>query len=401
VDQIVRFMGKRVLILSASVGSGHVKAAEALAQRMRERPDVEEVLSDDSLDHTNVLHRQFYSTLYTKLSAMMPEFLGWWYEKSDDPWVADRGRLAIDLPQALPLINLVREFRPDVILCTHFMPAGVISWLIANGKCNARLGVVVTDFHFHAFWITRAFHWYFVAQEEDRIHMEALGLPRDRISVTGIPVDAAFAAPVNREEVLRRHGLDPARPMVLVAGGSLGLSPATAVVRQLLQVKRDFQTVVVCGKNEDMQAGVRALTVGREKDFRVLGYTREMADFMGAAAVLMSKPGGMTTAEALARGLPMMILDPIGGQEERNSDVLLEAGAALKCSEVTLVGHKLQRLLDEPGLRERMSANATALGRPNAAADIAEIVLDGPERKPVVISKLREKVLRKRVMEGA
>ena len=401
VDQIVRVMGKRVLILSASVGSGHVKAAEALAQRMRLRPDVDEVLSDDSLDHTNVLHRQFYSTLYTKLSAMMPEFLGWWYEKSDDPWVADRGRLAIDLPQALPLINLVREFRPDVILCTHFMPAGVISWLIANGKLEARLGVVVTDFHFHAFWITRAFNWYFVAQEEDRIHMEALGLPRDRISVTGIPVDAAFAAPVNREEVLRRHGLDPARPMALVAGGSLGLSPATAVVRQLLQVKRDFQTVVVCGKNEEMQAGVRALIAGREKDFRVLGYTREMADFMGVAMVLMSKPGGMTTAEALARGLPMMILDPIWGQEERNSDVLLEAGAALKCSEVTLVGHKLQRLLDEPGLRERLSANARALGRPNAAGNIAEIVLDGPERKPVVISKLREKVLRKRVMEGA
>lgn len=368
---------------------------------MRERADVEEVLSDDSLDHTNVLHRQFYSTLYTKLSAMMPEFLGWWYEKSDDPWVAHKGRLAIDLPQALPLMNLVKEFRPDVILCTHFMPAGVISWLIANGKLEAQLGVVVTDFHFHAFWITRAFHWYFVAQEEDRIHMEALGLPAERIVATGIPVEPAFAAPVDRHEVLRRHGLNPEKPMVLVAGGSLGLSPATAVVRQLLQVKRDFQAIVVCGKNEEMQAGVRALTAGREEDFRVLGYTQEMADFMGAASVLMSKPGGMTTAEALARGLPMLILDPIGGQEERNSDVLLEAGAALKCSEVTLVGHKLKRLLDEPGLRERMAANARALGRPRAALDIANIMIEGPTRRPVVISKLREKVLRKRVVEGA
>lgn len=394
-------MGKRVLILSASVGSGHVKAAEALAMAMRERADVEEVLSDDSLDHTNVLHRQFYSTLYTKLSAMMPEFLGWWYEKSDDPWVAHKGRLAIDLPQALPLMNLVKEFRPDVILCTHFMPAGVISWLIANGKLEAQLGVVVTDFHFHAFWITRAFHWYFVAQEEDRIHMEALGLPIERIVATGIPVEPAFAAPVERHEVLRRHGLNPEKPMVLVAGGSLGLSPATAVVRQLLQVKRDFQAIVVCGKNEELQAGVRALTAGREEDFRVLGYTQEMADFMGAASVLMSKPGGMTTAEALARGLPMLILDPIGGQEERNSDVLLEAGAALKCSEVTLVGHKLKRLLDEPGLRERMAANARALGRPRAAWDIANIMIEGPTRRPVVISKLREKVLRKRVVEGA
>ena len=393
-------MRKRVLILSASVGSGHVKAAEALAQVMRCRPDVEEVLSDDSLDHTNVLHRQFYSTLYKKLSAMMPEFLGWWYEKSDDPWFADKGRLVIDLPQAVPLMNLVKQFRPDVILCTHFMPAGVISWLIAKGKLDARLGVVVTDFHFHAFWITRAFDWYFVAQEEDKIHMEALGLPGDRIVVSGIPVDPAFAETVDREAVLIRHGLDPAKPMVLLAGGSLGLSPATAAVRQLLQLKPDFQMVVVCGKNEEMQSQVSAIIVGRETDFRVFGYTHEMADFMGAASVLMSKPGGMTTAEALARGLPMLILDPIGGQEERNADVLLEAGAALKCSEVTLIGHKLRRLLDDPGLRERMSANARSLGRPNAAAEIARIVIEAPERNQVLISKLRVKVLRKRVVEG-
>lgn len=390
-------MGKRVLILSASVGSGHVKAADALARVMRSRSDVEEVLSDDSLDHTNVLHKQFYSTLYKKLSAMLPEFLGWWYETSDDPWVADKGRLLIDLPQALPLINLVREFRPDVILCTHFMPAGVISWLIANGKLDARLGVVITDFHFHAFWITRAFNWYFVAQEDDKIHMEALGLPSDRIEVTGIPVEPEFGNVVDSKAVLERHGLQPGRPTILVAGGALGMSPATAVVRQLLQLERDFQAIIVCGKNEEMQNEIVNLLKDRPGDFRVFGYTRDMADFMSVATILLSKPGGMTTAEAVACGLPMMILDPIGGQEERNSDVLLEAGAAVKCTEVTLVAHKLRRLLDDPARLEEMSRNARRLGRPNAASDIARIVLEEPDKRPVIISKLREKALRKRI----
>jgi hypothetical protein len=108
--------GKARLDFIGLRGFGHVKAADALARAMRNRADVDEVFSDDSLDHTNVLHKQFYSTLYKKLSAMLPEFLGWWYETSDDPWVADKGRLSIDLPQALPLINLVKEFRPDVIL---------------------------------------------------------------------------------------------------------------------------------------------------------------------------------------------------------------------------------------------------------------------------------------------
>ena len=390
-------MGKRVLILSASVGSGHVKAADALASAMRGRSDVDEVLSDDSLDHTNVLHKQFYSTLYKKLSAMLPEFLGWWYETSDDPWVADKGRLLIDLPQALPLINLVKEFRPDVILCTHFMPAGVISWLISNGKLDALLGVVITDFHFHAFWITRAFNWYFVAQEDDKIHMEALGLPADRIEVTGIPVESEFGAPVDVNAVLERHGLQPGRPTILVAGGALGMSPATAVVRQLLQLERDFQAIIVCGKNEEMQTEIVELLKDRPADFRVLGYTEHMPDFMSIASILLSKPGGMTTAEAVACGLPMMILDPIGGQEERNADVLLEAGAAVKCTEVTLVAHKLRRLLDDPERLRQMSQNARNLGRPNAASEIARIVLEQPDRRPVIISKLREKALRKRI----
>lgn len=394
-------MGKRVLILSASVGSGHVKAADALAGAMRERPDVEEVLCDDSLDHTNVLHKQFYSTLYKKLSSMLPEFLGWWYETSDDPWVADKSRLAIDLPQALPLMSLVKDFRPDVILCTHFMPAGVISWLISNGKLDARLGVIVTDFHFHAFWITRAFNWYFVAQEEDKIHMEALGLPADRIKITGIPVEPDFAKPVDADAVLRRHGLQPGRPTFLVVGGALGLSPATAVVRQLLNLDRDFQAVIVCGRNEEMQDDIVQLVKSRPGDFRVLGFTKEIPELMAASTMILSKPGGMTTAEALARGLPMMILDPIGGQEERNADVLLEVGAAVKCTEVTLVAHKLRRLLDDPARLERMRKAARTIGRPNAASEIARITLEEPDRRPVIISKLREKALRKRIAEGS
>ena len=388
---------KRILILSASVGSGHVKAAEALATSFRARPDVEDVLVDDSLDHTNVLHKQLYSTLYKRLSAMLPEFLGWWYVSSDEPWVSDKSRLALDLPQALPLVNLVREFEPDSVICTHFMPAGVLSFLIGAGRLETELGIVVTDYHFHAFWITRAFHWYFVAQEEDRIHMEGLGLPGDRIHVTGIPVERQFSFPVDREAVLKRHNLDPAKPTLLVAGGTLGLSPAAAVVRRLLQLDREFQAIVVCGKNEDVRKEIEAITSEQKERFRVLGFSGEMPDLLGAATLLLSKPGGLTTAEALARGLPMVILDPIGGQEERNSDVLLEAGAAVKCTEVTVLNHKLQRLLDDPARIAAMSENARKLGRPDAADAIARIVLESPPRQPATISRLREKELRKRL----
>jgi processive 1,2-diacylglycerol beta-glucosyltransferase len=124
-----------------------------------------------------------------------------------------------------------------------------------------------------------------------------------------------------------------------------------------------------------------------------------MPDLLGASTLLLSKPGGLTTAEALARGLPMVILDPIGGQEERNSDMLLEAGAAVKCTEVTILNHKLGRLLDDPTRIAAMGENARRLGRPDAADAIARVVLESPPRKPATISRLREKELRKRLEE--
>jgi processive 1,2-diacylglycerol beta-glucosyltransferase len=390
---------KRILILSASVGSGHVKAADALARAFRSREDVEEVLSDDSLDHTNVLHKQLYSSLYKRLSALLPEFLGWWYETSDDPWVSDKGRLIFDLPQALPLINLLKDFKPDAVICTHFMPAGIVSYLIGAGKLDTQLGIVITDFHFHAFWITRAFHWYFVAQEEDKIHMEGLGLPKDRIHVTGIPVEPEFSLSVDKAAVLAKYDLSTDRPTLLVAAGTLGLSPAVAVVKRLLELDRDFQAIVLCGKNEELRTDVERLVEGKKDRFRVVGFTTDMPELMASASLLLSKPGGMTTAEALARGLPMVILDPIGGQEERNADVLLENGAAVKCTEVTVLNHKVARLLDDPARLALMSENARRLGRPGAAADIANIVTTSPVSKPALISRKKEKVLRKRFEE--
>ncbi|GAB4181726.1 MAG: glycosyltransferase [Terrimicrobiaceae bacterium] len=391
---------KRILILSASVGSGHVKAADALAKAFRGRNDIEEVLSDDSLDHTNVLHKQLYSSLYKRLSALLPDFLGWWYETTDDPWVSDKGRLTFDLPQALPLINLLKDFRPDSVICTHFMPAGVVSYLIRTGRLETELGVVITDYHFHAFWITRAFHWYFVGQEEDKIHMEGLGLPGERIHVTGIPVEPEFSEPVDTDAVFAEYGFRPGVPLLLIAAGTLGLSPALAVVRRLMDFDRDFQAVVLCGKNSELQSEAEELVRGRERQFRVMGFTRDMPRLMAAATLILSKPGGLTTAESLSRGLPMVILDPIGGQEERNADVLLEAGAALKCTEVTVLNHKLAKLFADPGRLARMRENARKLGNPTAAADIASIVAESPSRKPVIISASREKILRKRVVQN-
>jgi processive 1,2-diacylglycerol beta-glucosyltransferase len=391
---------KRIMILSASVGSGHTRAADALEKAFRAHPLVGEVFSDDSLDHTNVLHKQFYSALYKRLSEITPQFLGWWYETSDDPWVSDRVRLALDIPQALPLVNLIKDFQPDHIVCTHFMPAGVIAHLLRRKQLETKLSIVVTDYHFHAMWLARAFHHYFVAQDEDRIHMEALGIPGDRVTVSGIPVDPSFERPVDRAAVFARYQLDPARPLLLIAGGTLGLSPAAAVVKRLLTIDLPFQALVICGKNDELRARVTELTAGAGDRFKVIGYTTEMRDLMGAATLILTKPGGLTTAEALASGLPMVILDPIGGQEERNADMLLENGAAIKCTEVTVLAHKLGNLLGDQERIDYMAGNCRRLGRPDAARVIVDTALHELQPEPRRISRKEEKKFREAITEG-
>jgi processive 1,2-diacylglycerol beta-glucosyltransferase len=390
-------MSKRILIMSASVGSGHTRAAAALAKAFRSLPDVGDVICDDVLDHTNLLYRELNSSLYAVLSEIAPNFLGWWYEKTNDPWKSDKVLRAIERFNTGPLVEYVSDLKPDGIVCTHFTPAGVLSHLIARGKLDAQLSVVVTDFHFHAFWLVRAFHWYFVAHDEDKVHMQELGLPGERIRITGIPVDPAFAEPIDKDEVRARFGLRADRPMVLVSAGTLGLGPAAVIVRRLLALGDALQMVVVCGRNEKLKAEVDDLVADRPGTHRVLGYTTEMRQLMGVADLLLSKPGGLITAEALACGLPMVILDPVGGQEVRNAEMLLENGVAIRCAESTLLPFKVGRLLDNPERLQRMAENARRLGRPQAAHSIARTVMQHDDLSPTIITPEHEARLRKLV----
>jgi len=381
-------MKKRVLILSASAGTGHVRAADALAKCFAGQPGVEAVEHLDALEYTNKLFHDFYSKFYLKLVKSAPEVLGWVYKASDEPWKTDAMRLRLDRLQARRLVRFIRRFRPDIVICTHFMPTGIIAHLIEKGVIQTHLSVVVTDMDMHAMWLSRTFHRYFVALEETKAHLQALGLPADRITVSGIPVDPIFAEPVNRLELRRSLGLDPDRFTLLFSAGAYGVSPAEFVVAKVQQMRHRIQTVVICGNNAELQMRVQALVGEGNPDFKVLGYTRQMHDLMKVSDLYLGKPGGLTTSEALACGLPMAILGPIPGQEDRNSDHLLEEGAAIKCNEMTTIAYKLDCLLDHPERLESMRQRARQMGRPHAAATIVRTLLED-DLPPLQIDRVK------------
>jgi processive 1,2-diacylglycerol beta-glucosyltransferase len=375
--------GRRVLILSASAGTGHVRAAEALEKVFREQPDVGEVRNVDALRFTNRLFRDFYSKLYIQLVQRAPTILGIVYNTTDEPWKTDRMRLMLDRLNTGPLERFIARFKPDITVCTHFLPAEIISYLISKGKLDARLSIVVTDFDVHAMWLCRTFHRYFVALEESKIHLEVLGLPGANITVSGIPIDPAFSKIADRDELRRQAGFATDRPLFLISGGALGVSPAAGVLDALARLRHPAQAIVICGKNTEMQTEMehharRVEVTNPGLKFQVLGYTTEMHRWMQMSDLFIGKPGGLTTAECLACGLPMVVVSPIPGQEDRNSDHLLEKGIAMKCNEFTTLACKLDALLDNPAQLASMREKALAYGRPTAAATIVDTLLNQP-----------------------
>lgn len=368
-------MKQRVLIISTSAGTGHVSAGAALAKAFAQDDRVEQVAHEDALLFSNKLFRDFYSKGYTTMVRAAPTLLGWAYRSSDEPWKTDPLRLRLDRLNTWPLVKFIRRFDPHITVCTHFMPAGIISHLVETKVLQTRLAVVVTDFDCHAMWLSRTFHRYFVAIEEAKMHLEALGLPANRITVSGIPIDPIFCTRIDRVEARQRYGLAPDKTTLLLSAGALGVGPAEHIVAQLKHLRHDVQTVVVCGHAKALRGRVEGLVRDEGDRFRVLGYSDRMFELMQMADLFIGKPGGLTTAEALASGLPMVIFSPIPGQEERNSDHLLEEGAAIKCNDLTTIPYKLDLLLDEPERLKSMRQQALRLARPAAARTIVETLL--------------------------
>ncbi|MDZ4289989.1 MAG: glycosyltransferase, partial [Prosthecobacter sp.] len=262
-----------------------------------------------------------------------------------------------------------------ITVCTHFMPAGIMAHLIKEGDVDTHLSIVVTDFDCHAMWLSRVFHRYFVALDETKAHLEALGLPGERITVSGIPTDAAFARTVDRDVLCREHGLVRDKPILLMSAGTFGVGPAEYVVSRLRQLQHEAQIIVTCGRGAELQEKITTIVNGDPR-FRILGYTDRMHDLMQLSDLFIGKPGGLTTAEALVCGLPMAIFSPIPGQEERNSDHLLEEGIAIRCNNLTTIAYKVDKLLSDPARLASMRANTRKLARPQAAQDIVNTLLD-------------------------
>lgn len=366
-----------VLILSASAGAGHVRAAQALEHAFRNLNVARNVQHVDTLRYTTGVFRNLYSKAYIDMANKAPEVLGWLYDHFDKPWRNERRRLAFDKLNTVRFVKMLMKHRPDIVVCTHFLPSEIISYLRDERKVDFPQAVVVTDMDVHSMWLCRNVEHYFVALDETKEHLARLGIPAGTVSVTGIPIDPVFTIPKDKQAMRRKYGLAPDAFTILVSAGGFGVGPMEHLMEALLQMQRPVQVIAICGRNDDLRLRLeqQALrTSASPVRIHAIGYTTDMDEYMAASDMIVGKPGGLTTAEALARGLVFMIVNPIPGQEERNADHLLEQGAALRCNNLPVLAWKIERLIDDEKRWKTMQDNVRRLAKPDAATQIVRML---------------------------
>ncbi len=370
-------MKQRILVLSVAAGAGHVRAADALVAAAKAADPAMDATHLDVLSLVPKDFRKFYAEQYLKLVEKLPELWSFLYTRSDRP---TRGTFLGKLKRTVERMNTrkldaeIARLAPDVIVCTHFLPAELLSNERAKGVKLPPIWVQVTDFDVHALWVHPHVDRYCVASEEVAFRLADRGVPRERISVTGIPVLPQFAAPLDRAACAAGIGVAPDKFTVLMMAGGAGVGALDEIAARVLAAPRELQVVALAGRNALLLK--RLQTLAREFRGRLypLGFTTTVERVMAAADLVVTKPGGLSVSECLSMRRPMLLVSPIPGQEERNADYLLEEGAAVKAMDSAVLEFKLARLLAEPGRLRAMSEAAARIGRPHAARDVVTLI---------------------------
>lgn len=366
----------RILLLHASAGAGHRRAAEVLAGAFRKEGAWVE--TRDILDFAPPLFRKTYAAGYLNLVRVAPELWGYMYGLTDRrcrrPW--DRHvRQIFNRINTLSFRKFLRLVSPDAVVCTHFLPLELMGGKRGKTFRPGLLFGVVTDFAAHSLWVADAVDAYAVASDEAARQLVRRGVPAADVHVTGIPVAEEFHRQRGGGTASIRLGLRPDRPVILVLCGGFGVGPAAEILRAFNRNPLDAQLVFVAGRNSALERSLRRLAARGTMPCFVQGYVSNLHEWIHAADVVLSKPGGLTVSEVLASGRPLVITDPIPGQEQRNGEWAMERGAAVRLVEPADAPDKIAALLGNPARMADLREAAVRAASPDAAADIVRLVV--------------------------
>jgi processive 1,2-diacylglycerol beta-glucosyltransferase len=370
-------MAEKVLIVSLRAGAGHLMAAAALEAACLDSKPALAVRNIDLLDYSTDLIKLLYGKMYLDLVKLLPELYAYSYKHYEPSKKFIKPRFLIDRFSFSAFFELMEDFDPDVLVCTHFIPTALVENYRRKRRKRFSIAVTLTDYEFHPLWIAPNIDLYFTATQEVKSSLMYYGVEPEKIVVSGIPVHPRFSQPKDRESLLRKHDLREGSPIILISAGSFGITPLEEVMDELGGIKEEFQLMVVCGKNADLEKELLEKQKTQPRLRKVFGFVDFMDELMVMSNLLITKPGGITVSESLAVGLPMILIEPIPGQEEANADYVVEQGAAVRARSVSSLIYKLELLIGDSEKLKGMSRRASEISHPDAARIVVEGVKSG------------------------
>lgn len=374
----------RLLIAHVTAGAGHKRAAEAIAKSYQERYPNVTVKLVDTLDYINQVYKTVYNNSYLAMVKYTPRLWGYFYDRYDkdtkmdakDTKLDDKFRQTIEAMQGKDFRELIEDFCPDAVICTHFLPMELISRWKKKKKSSLPLYAVVTDFALHSFWIVEEVDAYFVGSDEVRRELLTRGAKVKDIYAPGIPVDPVFESLPLQNELREKLSIQKDIPTILIMGGGFGVGDMPSLLSSFQSATIDMQILVVAGKNENLRKQLLDVARTLHLPHKIYGFVNNIQELMGAADLVITKPGGLSSSETLAAERPMMIINPIPGQEQRNSDYLVENGAASILHHLSDGAYYIEKLLKNKERLSYMTQQARRISKSHAAADIATKVVE-------------------------
>jgi processive 1,2-diacylglycerol beta-glucosyltransferase len=366
----------KLLILTAATGGGHVRASRAIQAYISKHPSesIDEVVVVDALKSISSILDKTVCDGYHFLATKTPKVFGQLYRRTNVNSVLSTLVSRFSSVFSIKLISLLEEQKPDVILSTHPFATEMISHLKRAGVVTAPLICLMTDYGPHRAWIADKVDAYVVSNGDMISEMEAMGVPKEKIYPFGIPVGDVFFSAEDSPAFLKRIGQDPSLPTILIMAGSFGVTNILKIYRQIVQLDLKFQINVITGRNEKLYEEFAKLVPGSPKPTKLVFFTNEVENYMHAADLLITKPGGLTVSEALACGIPLAVFDAIPGQEEDNANFLLTHNMAVKLENGADCGETIRSLLENSQKLNAMRSSCKGFDKSRSAENIIRLI---------------------------
>lgn len=368
----------KIDIIHATAGEGHRKIAMAIEDAFKrlKRPDLQ-IRLINSLDFTDKIFQKTYAPFYYWSVCHAPNLWGFFYEFLDISWTYKLiypFRVLTNNLHAKPLLEDIVKNQPDVIISTHFMPPEILGRAKRKGLIKSKMITVITDFFPHTVWVNPGTDLYWVMAEETKQDLLRRGVPENDIKVGGIPILPAFKPMGRKQELLKKFGLEENRFTILLTSGSFGLGPQEAILDELKKFRDKIQCFVVCGNNKELKTILDAKPY--PYPVKIFGFIDFMPDLMEASDLMVAKSGGSTTSESLTKGVLMVVMHPIPGQETRNVRLLKLRQAAFFLEKPEEIQEIVKSILENPTTLQQKQAAAKSLAKPDAADHLVQTVLD-------------------------